>query len=166
MVAERDQAQDRRNLHARLELAEAARRDHHSGLSRAEAEHGHRELARDDHHRHPGRDAVQRNERDQRRDDQQLVRERVHQLAERRDFFARAREVTVREVGRGGDGEDDGGEDVPIRRLPEQRDDQDRHEQDPDNRQEVGPVQRRHVRIIRSGGRWKCRRPLGLAPCR
>ena len=63
--------------------------------------------------------------------DQQLVGERVHQLAEGRDRVARACEVAVDEVGQRGEREDDRGEHVAAVGVAEQRDDQHRHEQDP-----------------------------------
>ena len=88
--------------------------------------------------------AVERDERDERRDDQQLVGDRVHQLAERRDRVARAREVAVEQVGERRDREHDRREQVPARRRVEQRDDEHRHEQDAQDRQDVGDVDREH----------------------
>ena len=90
---------------------------------------------------------VQRHERDQRGDDQQLVRERVHQLAERRHRVARAREVAVDEVRQRGEREHDRREHVAVARVAEQRHDQHRHEHDPQHRQHVGEVQREHAPV-------------------
>ena len=118
----RDHGEDRRDLHAGLELGEVAGRDDHAGLRRAHPQHGDGQLAGDDHHRDPGGEPVQGDQRDQRGDDQQLVGERVHQLAEGRDRVARAREVAVDEVGRRGQREDDRGEDVAVVGVAEQRD--------------------------------------------
>ncbi len=86
-----DDREHHRDLQAGLDLAEHARRHRHAGLRGAESQHGHRELARDDHHRDPRREPVQGDQRDQRSDHEQLVGERVHELAERRHRVLRAR---------------------------------------------------------------------------
>ncbi len=80
-------------------LAEPAGGDHDAALGGDRAEDRDRDLAGDDHHRHPGFEPVERDQRDQGADDQQLVGERVHQLAEGGDRVARAGEVAVEAVG-------------------------------------------------------------------
>jgi hypothetical protein len=122
-----DHGEDRGDLHAGLELGEVAGGDDHAGLRGAHPQDRDGQLARDDHHRHPGGEPVQRDQRDQRGDDQQLVGERVHQLAKGRDRVARARQVAVDEVGRRGQREDDRREDVAVVGVPEQRDDDHGH---------------------------------------
>ena len=63
------------------------------------AQAGHRELAADDDRHHPRRRQLHLHERDERRRGQQLVGERVHHLAERRDLLAAPRQVAVEPVG-------------------------------------------------------------------
>ena len=86
----------------------------------------------------------ERDERDERGGDQQLVGERVHQLAEGGDRVARAGEITIEAVGKRGEGEDGGGQLVPVRRLAEQGDDDDRHRKDAQQGQRVGQIEREH----------------------
>ena len=100
---------------------------------------------RDDHHRDPRFQSPARDERDQRRDDQQLVGDRVHQLAERGHPVARPSEVAVDRIGQRRDREHDRGQEVATAGLVEQRDHQHRHQQDADDREYVWQVQRDHV---------------------
>ncbi len=91
-----------------------ARADDDALLGREGAEAGDRELAGDDHHRDPGGEPVQVDEADQRCDDEQLVGERIHELAEVGDLVAAAGDVAVEPVGRGGKREDHRGDHVAV----------------------------------------------------
>ena len=144
MAGHGDHREDRGDLQAGLDLAEHAGGDDDAGLGGAEAQHGDDELARDDHHRHPRGEAVQRHERDQGGDDQQLVGERVHELAERGDRVPRAGQIAVDEIGERREREHDRGDDVAVGRVAEQSDDERGHEHDPQHRQHVGEVQGKH----------------------
>ena len=139
-----DDGEDGDDLQAGLELAEVAGGHDDARLSGAEAQHGDGELARDDHHGHPRGEAIERHQRDQRGDDQQLVGERVHELAERGDGVARPGEIAVDEVGERGEREHDGGEHVSTGRVAEQRGHERGHEHDPQYGQQVGEVQGEH----------------------
>ena len=57
---------------------------------------------------------------------------------------ARAGEVAVEPVGQRREGEDAGGQRVAVRRLPQQRDDDDRHRDDAQQGEDVGKVEREH----------------------
>ena len=142
---DRDQRDHHRHLEGGLQLPERARGDHDPlPGAHSDPQHGDRELAGDDHHRHPRLQPAQRHEHDERRDDQQLVGDRVHQLAECRHRVARARQPPVDRVGQRRHREHDRGEQVSAAGLLEQRDDQHRHEQDPHDRQQIRDVQRDH----------------------
>ena len=136
-----DQRQHHRHLRRGLELAPHARGDDLALLDRQHAQAGDRELARDDHHRHPGVEPVERDEADERGGDQQLVGERVHQLAELRDLRAAAGEPAVERVGGGGDHEHDRGEQVRLRQRGEQQGREHRDERDANEREDVRRVE-------------------------
>jgi len=70
--------------------------------------------------------------------------DRVHQLAEVGHPPARPREVAVDRIGQRRNAEDDRGEQIAVGRLVEQRDHQHRHQQDPQQREDVGQVDREH----------------------
>ena len=98
-----------------LELSEHARRDDDAlaGCHHAHARHD--ELAREDDEHDPGRKLVQVDERDEGRCDENLVCERVHELAEVGDLVAAAREVAVEPVGARDEHEDArGNEALPL----------------------------------------------------
>ena len=79
--------------------------DQPAGVGHA-AQSRHRQLAAD-HDRHdPRLDHVELDQRDERRGGQQLVGDRIEQLAEHRDLLAAPRQVTVQPVGQRGDAED------------------------------------------------------------
>ena len=64
---------------------------------------GHRELAADNDRDHPCRSQAHLNERDERGRGEQLVRDRIDHLAERRHLLAAARQVAVEPVGERGE---------------------------------------------------------------
>ena len=146
-VGGRDQGEHRGHLDDRLQLAERAGRDHHALLAGRDPQAADRELARDDHHRHPARHPVEADQRDQRGRDHQLVRHRVHHLAERGDRLPRAGDVAVQPVRERGDREHDRGDRRAARRLDRERHDQNRHQQDADQRERVREVEREHAAV-------------------
>ena len=84
-------------------------------------------------------------QREQRGGDQQLVGDRVHHLAERGHRLARARDVAVEPVRQRGDHEHEGRDlQSPSASRPAARPEH-RHEQDPQQRQDVGHVEREHA---------------------
>jgi len=70
------------------------------------AQAGDRQLAADDHGDDPRRHHVELHQRDERRGRQQLVGDRIEQLAQHRDLLAAPRQVAVQPVRQRGDAED------------------------------------------------------------
>jgi hypothetical protein len=141
----RDEEEDGRDLHRRLGLPPRSRGDHDALLGGRHPRDRDGELPGDDDHRDPRRQAAELHERDQRGQDQELVGDGIHELAERRDLLARAREVPVDGVGDRGHREDHRGKQVPLRQLGQQHDDEHRHEQDPEDGEGVREVEREHA---------------------
>ena len=115
-------------------------------------------LAAENHHHHPGRRQVHLHERHERRGDQQLVGQRIHDLPERGDLLAAARQVAVEPVGQRRQAEDRRADqllphaqnEAPLE-LRQQHDDQQRHEKDAAERQRVRQIhQDRHASSIKN----------------
>ena len=139
---ERDQAEDRDDLQAGLRLSQPARRDHDATLGGDRAKARDRELAGDDHHRDPRRKPVERDERDQGGSHQQLVGQRVHQLAESRLLALAPGDVAVEPVGQRGDRKQRRRDHVALLRLVQERHHDHRDHQDPQDREDVRRVER------------------------
>ncbi len=82
-----------------------------------------------------------------RRRDEQLVGERIHQLPEGRDLLAAARQVAVEPVGERGQPEDGRADELladaenqPPLELRQQHDHEQRHEEDPGERERVRQI--------------------------
>ena len=86
----------------------------------------------------PGRHPSQGGEHDQRAGDQQLVRHRVHDLAQVGDQPVSARQVSVKIVGDGSGAENKAGQECREAVRHHQQHHDDRHRDDPEQRQGVG----------------------------
>ena len=149
VVAAQNEQQDGHHLRRHLDLAQPGRRNRDpAGVGQA-AQHGHGQLPSQDDGHHPGGRQVHLDERHQGGGDEQLVGQRVHQLAERGDLLPPPREVAVEPVGERRDGENgradqflaDPEDQAPLE-LGEQHDHQQRDQEDPRDGQRVGQVQR------------------------
>jgi hypothetical protein len=103
----------------------------------------------DDDRHHPGFGHFHLNERDEHGRRQQLVRERVHHLAQRGDLLAAPGQVAVQPVGQRCQPEDGCRHEVlvdpqhlPALELRQQHHDEQRHQEDPRQRQRVRQIHR------------------------
>src|SRR5690606_30204135 len=129
--------------------------DHHAAASGPATEEGDEQLAPEDHQHDPqrqpvtepgkgrsGSGAVREDvERNEGGGQQELVRDRIEELAEVGDQPAGARQVTVPEVRDRGDQEDHEREQPGSQRLDEEQRDDDDREEDPRDRDQVRQVQ-------------------------
>ena len=121
-------------------------------LHRELTQAGDRELAGDDHHRHPGAHAAELDEAHERGRDQQLVRQRVHQLAERGHALLPAGDPPVQGVRERRECEHRGGDSVQSSAFLHERRDEHGHEQNPQEGQDVRQIELEHPRLNVSRG--------------
>ena len=143
-----DEQPDRDSLHQRLELAAAARRNDTSAQHR-ESQHRDTDLAGQDHHRDPPRQVAQHRQTDQRGADQQLVGDRIGELAEFGHHSVAAGQLAVQPIGDHRDREDrEGGNAVGVlvAVAGEQHQQEDRHKHQPQPGEQVGDVGDRGLR--------------------
>ena len=100
---------------------------------------------------------------DQHRADHDLVGDRVEELAEPRNLPLGARQIAVEIIGDADDAVEDEGDRIIERRRPPQQEDQDRHREDPRQRQQVGQRQHRsglsRYSVWRHAQSWLCLTP-------
>jgi hypothetical protein len=151
-----------------IDLAERRGGDDEPAREREAAQRRHRELAADDHRHDPGWGEIQLYQRDERRGNQELVGDRVEHLADPGDLAAPPRQVAVEPVGQGGQPEDCRPDNLhlepqhpPALELGHQHHHEQRHQEDPGERERVGQV---HGPVEPGGrARWKRR---GILPPR
>jgi hypothetical protein len=161
-------------LRQALELAAAARGDH--AVAGERAAHGRDgDLAAEDDEGRPPRQGAEQRQADQGRADQRLVGDGVGHHTEVGDLPAAARDVAVDHVGEAGEHEQHRGQHpCAVRRAVEhQQPGEERHDEQPPQRQDVGQVQhgddgrpRRAVVGRRCGHEAPARRSVGPAAVR
>src|SRR5207247_5354972 len=120
-----DQQRDRAHLRHRLRLAQGGGGDHPPLARRDRAEDGDDQLARKDDNHHPRRDQALLDKDDEDRQDEELVRQRVEELAQVAHHARAAGELAVERVGEREQDEQRGGDLVVTGEVQQQERHQD-----------------------------------------
>jgi len=149
VVFAKDQQENGGDLRDHLEFSQWRRGNRDAPRLRQAAEHGDGNLPPENHDHDPRLSQVHLDQRDERRGDQELVRQRVHELPERRDLLPAAREVAIEPVGQRRQAEDrrphqffaNAKNQAPLE-LRQQNHHEQRHEEDASDGDRVGKIHR------------------------
>ena len=133
-----DQERDGHDLQRGLALPQKGCAHDDALAGREAAKRRDQELPGEDHHDHPSRRHVELDQRDERGRDEDLVGGGIEQLAELRDLLAPPRDESVQEVRQRGEQEHPEADERLALELGQQNDDEQRNQEDPEERQDVG----------------------------